>query len=110
MRESEVLSAVRLVFGQADGFVVWRNQTGFYQIENRSIRYGVGTGGSDLLGIAPGGLFLAVECKGQGKLTGEQRRFLQLVYDSGGAACETRSAQQAEEQIHGIRAGNRKHF
>lgn len=111
MRESDVLVAVRLVFGQADGFVVWRNQSGFYQLDGRSIRYGIGIGGSDILGIAPGGLFFASECKaGKGKLTDEQRRFLQLVYDSGGVACETRSREQAEEQVRGIRAGIRKHF
>ena len=111
MRESEVLVLVRLVFGQADGFVVWRNTSGFVQESDRAIRYGVGTGGSDLLGIAPGGLFLAVEVKtATGRVSPEQLRFLELVYESGGVACLTRSESQAREQIDGIRAGKRRHF
>lgn len=102
---------IRLAFGQAEGFVVYRNQTGFYEIDGRAIKYGLCVGGSDIIGIAPGGLFFASECKrGTGRLSDEQRRFLQLVYDSGGVACETRSVEQAEEQIRGIRAGIRRHF
>ena len=111
MRESEVLAAVRLVFGQADGFVVWRNTSGFTKEADRAIRYGVGIGGSDLLGVAPGGLFLAIEVKtAKSRVTEEQIRFLELVHERGGVACLTRSAEQAEEQIRGIRAGQRRHF
>lgn len=109
MRESEVLSAVRLVFGQADGFVVWRNNVGYDAITRQ--RFGLQVGASDILGIGPGGLFFACECKsGAGRTSEEQLRFLQVVHNTGGIACLTRSVEQAEEQIRGIRAGIRRHF
>lgn len=108
--EAAVLAAVRQVFGQAPGFVVWRNTSGFVEHETRKVRYGVATGGADLLGIAPGGLFFASEVKQlKGRVTDEQLRFLELVYIMGGVACVTRSAEEAEEQVRGIRAGIRRH-
>jgi len=110
MRESDVQVSVRLVFGQADGFVVWRNNQGLAEYEDYKVRYGVAEGGSDLLGIAPGGLFLAVEVKRpKNKRTQDnQRRFLELVLQLGGVACVCRSKEQAENQIDGIRKGGRR--
>lgn len=111
MRESAVQVDVRLVYGQADGFVVWRNNQGIAEYDDYKVRYGVAEGGSDLLGVAPGGLFLAVEVKRpkNKKTQDNQRRFLQLVYDLGGVACVCRSKEEAEKQIVGIRAGIRRH-
>lgn len=111
MRESEALVEVRLEYGQAEGFVVWRNTSGFVEHETRKVRYGVGVGGSDLLGITPGGLFLAVEVKGsRGRPTEEQLRFLELVYERGGVACLCHDGAEARGQISAIRAGFRRHF
>lgn len=116
MRENLVSPAVRLVFGQADGFVLWLNPVGFDH--EKKIRYGLQVGSSDLIGMAPGGLFLAVETKGTyTKTTDEQLRYLQLVYDRGGVACrigkhiKTQDAARAaaEEMVRGIRAGIRRH-
>lgn len=108
MRESEVLFRARLAFGQAEGFVLWRNNTGFDHEKNA--RYGVCVGGSDLLGIAPGGLFLAVEAKGlRGRPTDEQMRFLKLVFDHGGVSCLVGPDDSEQEMIRGIRAGIRRH-
>lgn len=116
MRESIVSVETRLTFGQADGFVLWLNPVGFDH--EKKIRYGLANGSSDLIGLAPGGLLLAVETKGtHTKTTDEQLRFLQLVYERGGVACrigksiKTREAARAaaEEMIRGIRAGIRRH-
>lgn len=112
MRESETQALVRLVYGQAEGFVVWRNNSGVAERDDRWIRYGVGEGGADLLGIAPGGLFLAVEVKKpkNSRATEQQLLFLELVYARGGVACICRSQEQAEEQVRGIRNGIRRFF
>ena len=109
MRESAVQVTVRLVYGQADGFTVWRNNSGIAEYNGQKVRYGVGIGGADLLGLSPGGLFLAVEIKtATGRLEPDQLRFLQLVYDLGGVACVCRSKEEAEKQVDGIRAGGRR--
>ena len=112
MRESEAQVAVRLVFGQADGFVVWRNNQGLAEYGDFKVKYGVADGGSDLLGIAPGGLFLAVEVKRpkNKRIQDNQRQFLELVLSLGGVACVWRTKAQAEEQVRGIRNGQRKFF
>jgi hypothetical protein len=110
MRESAVQVDVRLVYGQADGFVVWRNNSGIAEFNGQKVRYGVGIGGADLLGVAPGGLFLAVEIKTlTGRLEPDQLRFLELVWQLGGVACVCRSEEQAKEQVRGIREGIRRH-
>lgn len=109
MRESAILVAVRCVFGGELDFVVWRNTSGFVEHEDRKVRYGVAEGGADILGIAPGGLFFASEVKQpRGRLRDSQLRFLELVYERGGIACVTRSAEEAKEQVRGIREGGRR--
>lgn len=100
---------VRLVYGSQPDFVVWRNSTGFAERDGRPIRFGLAVGSSDLIGMAPGGLFLAVECKlNSGRLSDGQRRFLELVYRLGGVAVVCRSADEARIQVQKIRAGERK--
>jgi hypothetical protein len=111
MRESDVLSRARLAFGQEADFVLWRNSTGVAETEGRTFRYGLCVGSSDLIGLAPGGLFLAVECKGSsGGLREEQVRFLELVLERGGVACEVGPDDNEQEIIRGIRAGRRRFF
>jgi hypothetical protein len=80
------------------GCVIWRNNCG--QLPDRTgrpIRYGVGNpGGSDLIGIAPDGRFLAVECKTAiGQPTDAQVRFIDAVRAKGGRAGIARSADDA---------------
>lgn len=80
------------------GCLIWRNNCG--QLPDRTgrpIRYGVGNpGGSDLLGIAPDGKFLAVECKTAiGQPTDAQLRFINAVQAKGGRAGIARCADDA---------------
>lgn len=100
---------IRLVYGQQPDFVVFRNSTGFAERDGRGFRFGLAVGSADLIGLAPAGLFLAVECKFRsGRLSAEQLRFLNLVFERGGVACACRSKEMAEEQIVRIRAGERR--
>jgi len=70
-------------------------------LENeRWVRYGVGKGGSDLLGINANGRFLAFEVKeGPDKLSADQQMFLDLVNRCGGYAREVRSEAEAVQAL-----------
>jgi hypothetical protein len=61
----------------------------------------MGTKGvSDILGVLPGGRFLALEVKAQkGKLTQDQADFLQSVSACGGLAFMARSVEEARERL-----------
>jgi len=58
-------------------------------------------GTSDVLGILPTGRFLAVEVKSAtGRVTVEQRAFLDRINKSGGIAFVARSLQDVERNLH----------
>jgi hypothetical protein len=57
-------------------------------------------GSSDILGLLPGGRFLAVECKApDGRLSPEQRQFLADIKAQGGLAVVARSYRDIEEAL-----------
>lgn len=102
--EASVQAAVRLEASRL-GVTLWRNNVGAYIDERGNhIRYGLandskrvnrGIKSSDLIGIKPGGQFVAREVKRPGwKFSGTEReraqlRFLQLVAALGGDAAFT---------------------
>jgi hypothetical protein len=69
-------------------------------------------GSSDILGLLPGGRFLAVECKApDGRLSPEQRQFLADIKALGGMAIVARSYRDIEAALReagytGIIAGS----
>jgi hypothetical protein len=88
----------------------WRNNTGAVKLEkeNRFVRYGK-VGSSDILGVLPGGRFLAVECKrpGVGCVSSAQREFLSEVERNGGLAVVVHSAGELLQKLkeNGIMRG-----
>lgn len=94
--ENRVLRECMLALSEA-GCIVWRNDSGAYRTETgRLIRYGLCKGSADLIGIAPDGVFLAIECKtGKGRASADQKRFLAAVNRQGGRAGIARSGEQA---------------
>ena len=76
--------AIRKIFA-------WRNNSGATRPKRADgttgfLRFGY-VGSSDILGILPGGRFLAVECKAKGgKLSDAQQTFLTRITESGGLA------------------------
>lgn len=96
MKESDIQRLIMLALSEA-GCVVWRNNTGV--LKNAAgipIKFGLCVGSSDLIGIAPGGRFLAVEIKTpKGKATPEQIRFIDAVRARGGIAGIARSPAEA---------------
>jgi hypothetical protein len=73
------------------GIYHWRNNTGAVQVRpGQFMRFGK-VGSSDILGCLPEGRFLAVEVKApDGRLSPEQREFLDKIRGLGGIAVVVR--------------------
>jgi hypothetical protein len=78
----------------------WSNPSGAVRIRpGKFMSFGL-KGSSDILGILPGGRFLAVECKAEdGRLSPEQREFLETVKQQGGMAIVARSCRDVETAL-----------
>lgn len=94
--ESVILRKIMLAASKV-GARLFRNNVGFAKYGDVVVKYGVGNpGGSDLIGIAPDGRFLAIEVKKPGEYpTPEQRRFIEGVIAAGGIAGVARSEEEA---------------
>lgn len=107
----ELRNKIRIRLNQRGDTVVWANESGVAEHvhSGRYVRYGVGKGGADLLGICCTdgvGIFFALEVKtGSGRLTDEQQNFLSLVRRYGGFACVVRSVEDADAAIARLRNG-----
>lgn len=67
-------------------------------------RPGPTRGVSDILGVLPGGRFLAVECKRKGgKVTSDQIGFLNYVKEFGGLAVVAYSVDDLDRTLRGLR-------
>ena len=112
MKESEISSQVEQAL-QASGVITHRNNVGCAKFKGVYVRYGVGgNGGSDWIGYLPVritaamvgrrlAVFCAVECKRDkgGKITPEQKHFIDNVKAAGGIAGFARSWQDARALI-----------
>jgi hypothetical protein len=78
----------------------WSNPSGAVRIRpGKFMSFGL-KGSSDILGLLPGGRFLAVECKApDGRLSPEQREFLADIKALGGLAIVARSYRDIEEAL-----------
>lgn len=103
------MNQIMLALSEA-GCLVWRNETalawagrvvhreaGIVTISGASaIACGLCVGSADLIGIAPGGRFLAIEVKtSTGRPSKEQTRFIAAVARAGGVAGIARSVDEA---------------
>jgi len=94
------IKAAILRYMERRGFFAWNNPSGAVRIApDRWIHFGR-KGSSDILGILPGGRFLAVEAKAQdGRLSPEQKEFLEKVRGLGGLALVVRSWKELDEAL-----------
>ncbi|MCL2007417.1 MAG: VRR-NUC domain-containing protein [Treponema sp.] len=97
--ESHILKGC-LHYLEARGIYHWRNNTGAVRIgPGRFMRFGK-VGSSDILGILRGGRFLCVECKApNGRLSPEQKQFLDDIRGLGGLALVVRSWQELDRAL-----------
>ena len=93
--EGRIVNECLMALSEA-GCLAWRNDTGALKTNGRLIRYGLCKGSSDIIAIAPDGVFVAVECKtAKGRPTPEQTRFIQAIRAKGGRAGIARSGADA---------------
>ena len=102
MSEAKIQDDIRLALGKRADFVAWRNNCGVAKHWNEKtqrediVRYGLAQGSSDIIGIAKGGRFVALEVKSDtGRVTKEQATFLRLVNSMGGVGDVVRSVEEA---------------
>ena len=114
MKESNTQKLIQLALSDA-GFTFWRNATALAYVGRivhkdattitltnyQVIEAGLCTGGSDLIGIGPNGLFSAIEVKRLkgGRVSTEQTRFINAVLAKGGIAGVARSPKEALELL-----------
>ena len=94
--ESHIVNACLIALSAA-GCLAWRQNTGVLPDRSgRPIRFGLCVGSSDIIAIAPDGVFVAVECKAAiGQPTDAQVRFLEAVRRQGGRSGIARSGADA---------------
>lgn len=103
-KEANILNDCLVAMSEAGG-MVWRQNTGAYKDPKtgRLIRYGLCVGSSDIIGIAPDGVFVAVECKTErGRATDKQLTFIRNVVRQGGRAGIARSSKDAVDIMLGV--------
>lgn len=96
MKETDIQNDIRVALS-AIGITLYRNNSGFASYENgRKVRYGLFKGSSDLIGITNTGRFVAIEVKTpKGRLTKEQKNFLEFIKSQGGISGCARSVEEA---------------
>jgi hypothetical protein len=111
MSETAIQQEIRLALGAEPDLTLWRNNVGTATHWNpgtgktQSVKYGLCVGSSDLIGILAG-RFVALEVKTEvGRLTKEQRVFLEHVRRMGGFAAVVRSADEARAAVQRARQG-----
>lgn len=113
--ETKLMNLILIALSES-GCTVWRVETGGAWLGRvihkeretvtltgaRMFVTGLCKGGSDIIGIAPCGRFLAVEVKtARGRVTPEQTRFIEAVIQAGGIAGIARCVDDALQLIRG---------
>ena len=91
------IKADLLRFLEIRGVFAWNNPTGAVQVRpGQYMRFGK-VGSADIIGVLPGGRFLAVEVKApHGRLSPEQADFLDRIRGLGGVAIVAHSFQELD--------------
>lgn len=93
--ETEIMREVADAVGRTRRAVVSRNNVGFD--DRTRVKYGLGKGSADLVGfLFESGRFFAIEVKTPtGRLSKEQKLWINFVNKCGGYACVARSVDEA---------------
>ncbi len=102
-RESDILKACLQLLAMR-GVVAWRHNQGAIPLEGGGYRRFVGARGcSDILGVLPGGRFLACEVKRPGKKpTADQLGFLAAVNAAGGLGVWVQSVDELDRKLEAL--------
>ncbi len=112
---SVLLAEIQAEYGARDDMRIWPNVSSKVWVGKyigrtgggdvvlrgaRQIKAGLCVGSSDLVGIAPGGRFLALEGKtGKAVATKKQKRFIEVVNDLGAIAAVVRSTEDVAKLL-----------
>ena len=106
--ESRILAEIRIALSeQAPDAVFWRLHQGQgYTPDGRHLRGGLVAGAADLIGVGPGGRFLAIEVKApRGKVSREQTQWGAIIRKHGGFYAVVRSVPDALAALERARRG-----
>lgn len=108
MSETDLMRSIRAAVYRQAGVMLWRNNTGVDL--QRGVRYGLGVGSSDLIGVLnPSGRFVALEVKmPRGRVSPEQTTWMDAVRRAGGFAAVVRSEAEALAAIDRAKNGGEK--
>lgn len=101
--ESQLVTQIRATVGGHGGpAILWRNSSGQFCANGRTVHYGLCVGSADLIGIRRSdGRFIAIEVKTtSGRVSQEQHQFIELVRANGGLAGVARSVEEAMEIVN----------
>ena len=113
-REKELMDRIQLTIGGRRGFRLWRNNVGAAKVFRGPgmppgfISFGLCPGSSDLIGMMPGGRFLAIEVKRPGEAqTEDQLKFEAAVCECGGLYILATSVEEAVAAVDAAQAKDR---
>lgn len=99
MSETRLMFEIRHALVGTARVMLWRNNTGFDR--ERRVKYGLGLGGADLVGmLMPSGRFVGFEVKtAKGRVSLEQAIWADAVRGGGGFVAFVRSVEGALEAL-----------
>ncbi len=106
--ETGLMFRIRETLVQSGHVMLWRSNTGFDR--ERRVKYGLGLGGADLVGLLrPSGRFAAFEVKTPlGRISREQSMWHTAVRNAGGFVAVVRSTDDAVLALHRALDGARE--
>ncbi len=99
MSEHQIQQAILLRLGCCQNLTIWRNNTGAIAVGGRFVRFGA-PGSADLLGVADGGQFIAIEVKApRGRQSERQKAWQMMIERHGGVYVLARSVGEAVSKL-----------
>ena len=104
MQVEQGIQAAILAYLRMKHILCWKNNTaGIYVRSRNTYIPSHAPGVSDILGVLPGGRFLAVEVKApKGKVSPHQQQFIDAVNLAGGLAFIAHSVEEAHQAIQAL--------
>jgi hypothetical protein len=101
MSETELVSSILQALALEPGVVVWRNNTGQARLHGSHVKFGLGIGSADIIGLVrPTGRFIALECKTEkGRASFAQFAWRNVVEENGGIYGLVRSVEEARDVV-----------
>ena len=112
MQIEQGIQAAILALLRAYRIKCWKNNTAgiFVKARNTYIPSHA-PGVSDILGVLPGGRFLAVEVKAsKGKVSPHQQQFIDSINQEGGLAFVAHSVEEVQQKLHDYLRPTRKPY